>query len=189
MKIQNEKLNEYYADNGRKIRRIVDGLLACFGGLSDKDVDDFYSLANEVFVVALAEYSDDKNCTFDTFFQALLKNNIKSEITARNRIKRTCDRIAEPLDKPVTEDGEVLLMDTIIGSPSPEDLLTGGISEKTEAYLEKLTRKNRQICECIMAGLSQEQTMVKLDIGHKEFRKRMKELRSYENVSILLGGI
>ena len=32
----------YYADNAQKLRRIVDKILFKFGGLSNKDVDDFY---------------------------------------------------------------------------------------------------------------------------------------------------
>ena len=43
-------LEDYYSDNARKLHKVVDKILVKFGGLSDKDKDDFYSLANEVFV-------------------------------------------------------------------------------------------------------------------------------------------
>ena len=43
-------LEAYYADNARKLHKMVDGILLKFGGLTHKDMDDFYSLANEVFV-------------------------------------------------------------------------------------------------------------------------------------------
>ncbi len=46
----------YYADNAQKLRRIVDKILFKFGGLSNKDVDDFYSLANEVFVDVMRRF-------------------------------------------------------------------------------------------------------------------------------------
>lgn len=49
-------LNEYYANNARKLRRVVDRILLKFGGLYNKDRDDFYSLANEVFVDAMGRY-------------------------------------------------------------------------------------------------------------------------------------
>ena len=41
-------LNTYYADNAKKLHKIVDKILLKFGGLSDQDRDDFYSLANEL---------------------------------------------------------------------------------------------------------------------------------------------
>ena len=51
-----EILNAYYVDNARKLHGVVDRILLKFGGLSDKDTDDFYSLANEVFVDVMNQY-------------------------------------------------------------------------------------------------------------------------------------
>lgn len=51
-------LNTYYAQNARKLHRTVDKILLKFGGLSGKDFDDFYSLANEVFVDVMNRYDD-----------------------------------------------------------------------------------------------------------------------------------
>ena len=58
-------LRMYYADNAGKLRRMVDGILVHFGGLADKDLDDFYSLANEVFVDVMAKY--DRSQSFESF--------------------------------------------------------------------------------------------------------------------------
>lgn len=49
-------LYRYYADNAQKLHRIVDRILLKFGGLADKDRDDFYSLANEVFVDVMGSF-------------------------------------------------------------------------------------------------------------------------------------
>ena len=49
-------LNTYYANNAKKLHSTVDKILLKFGGLSNKDLDDFYSLANEVFVDVLRRY-------------------------------------------------------------------------------------------------------------------------------------
>ena len=49
-------LMTYYADNARKLHRIVDKILLRFGGLSDKDLYHFYTLANEVLVDAMRLY-------------------------------------------------------------------------------------------------------------------------------------
>ena len=46
-------LEEYYAQNAKKIRNMVDKILSGFGGVTQKDYDDFYSLAKEGFVAVL----------------------------------------------------------------------------------------------------------------------------------------
>lgn len=51
-----QMLKAYYADNARKLHKTVDKILLKFGGLSDKDMDDFYSLSNEVFVDVMRRY-------------------------------------------------------------------------------------------------------------------------------------
>ncbi len=86
-------INSYYADNARKLRRMVDKILLRFGGLSDKDKDDFYSLANEVFVDALKRY--DGVQPFGGFLYVCLSNKVMSEITKRNCYKRKADRMAD----------------------------------------------------------------------------------------------
>ena len=65
-----ELLEAYYADNAKKLRRLVDKILSKFGGLSDKDRDDFYSLANEVFVDAMRRCEDLE--AFDVYLYACL---------------------------------------------------------------------------------------------------------------------
>ena len=61
--LQKSILEDYYSDNARKLHKVVDKILVKFGGLSDKDMDDFYSLANEVFVDVMKRY-DDKGCRY-----------------------------------------------------------------------------------------------------------------------------
>ena len=51
-------LEEYYAQNAKKIRNMVDKILSGFGGVTQKDYDDFYSLANEVFVDVLRQETE-----------------------------------------------------------------------------------------------------------------------------------
>ena len=79
-------LTVYYSNNAQKLHNTVDKILLKFGGISDKDVDDFYSLANEVFVNVMRRY--DGTQSFDGFLYSCLLNKIKTEITRRNREKR-----------------------------------------------------------------------------------------------------
>lgn len=82
-------LEEYYTQNARKLRRMVDRILRRFSGISQKDYDDFYSLANEVFTGALRRF--DGTQSFEGFLYACLFNRIKTEFTKRNREKRKTD--------------------------------------------------------------------------------------------------
>ncbi len=108
-------LSAYYENNARKLRGTVDKILLKFGGLSDKDRDDFYSLANEVFLDVMNRY--DNSQPFDAFLYSCLSNRIKTEMTERNRQKRRADRYAISIDTPVN-DGESTIGDLIPDSCS-----------------------------------------------------------------------
>ena len=104
-------LNEYYKDNAKKLRGKVDKILKNFGGLSDKDYDDFYSLANAVFVDIMRRYDGVQE--FDGLLHTSLENKIKTEMTRRNRQKRQADRNSISIDTPIGEDEDSTIGDMI----------------------------------------------------------------------------
>ena len=91
-----KNLVTYYDNNAAKLRRTVDKILMKFGGISDKDTDDFYSLANEVFVNVMRRYDDSQS--FDAYLYSCLLKKIKTEMTRRNREKRMTDRMTVSID-------------------------------------------------------------------------------------------
>ena len=102
---------QYYADNARKLRKLVDRILSEFGGLADKDFDDFYSLANEVFVDVMKRY--DESQSFHAFLFSCLSNRIKTEMTKRNCEKRRADRMSVSIDSLLGEDEDLTIKDVI----------------------------------------------------------------------------
>ena len=78
---------QYYANNAKELRKIVDNIVKPFGGLSQKDMDDFYSLANEVFWIAVNDFNGVG--TFKGFLYFRLKNKIRSFMSQKNRKKRS----------------------------------------------------------------------------------------------------
>ena len=46
--LQSDILDTYYADNARKLHKVVDRILCKSGGLSSKDTDDFYSVERAI---------------------------------------------------------------------------------------------------------------------------------------------
>ncbi len=180
-------LNAYYADNARKLHEVVDRILLRFGGLSDKDMDDFYSLANEVFVDVLKRY--DNSQPFDVFLYSCLVNKIKTEMTRRNRYKRKIDRMCVSIDTPI-EDGENSRMADIIADKF--DLELEILEEREDAYspqmlsyLERLSVIQKEMLRLTAAGYLPNEIREKLHITEKQYCDNYETIHSYRNVSVL----
>ena len=181
-------LDAYYANNARKLHRTVDKILCKFGGLSDKDTDDFYSLANEVFVDVMRRY--DASQPFDGFLYSCLVNKIKSEMTRRNREKRKADRMSISLDSINNDDEECNLLDFI-----PADFDTfdeavksqecGQFQDKIQIYISKLSNRQVSILNLLVDGYKPNEIRETLKISSREYVDDMKNMKSYENIKIL----
>lgn len=179
-------LSAYYENNARKLRGIVDNILLKFGGLSDKDRDDFYSLANEVFLDVMNRY--DNSQPFDAFLYSCLSNRIKTEMTERNREKRRADRYAISIDTPVS-DGEFTIGDLIPDSCSVEKEIfeerEEGYSRRMTLYLSKLSNLQREVLRLDAAGYRPHEIKKKLHMTKKQYTDCCTAIRSYRNVSVL----
>jgi len=180
-------LNAYYADNARKLHRVVDKILSRFGGLYGKDRDDFYSLANEVFVDVMKRYDGEQS--FDGFLYSCLSNKIMSEITKRNREKRKADRMSVSLDAPVGDEDGCLLKDLIADSHDIESELFGEVNAmayKLERYLERLSKRQKKVLELLSFCYKVEEIRGMLHMTQREYEDALGCIRSYENIKILL---
>ncbi len=178
----------YYADNARKLHRIVDKILLRFGGLSDKDLDDFYSLANEVFVDAMRRY--DESQPFDIFLYSCLLNKIRSEISRRNREKRKADRMSISIDTPIEEDKNTTIGDMIADDFSIERELFDNKEERFSGrmllYLNRLSNLQKEVLRLNAAGYLPNEIREKLHINAKQYADCYAAIHSYRNVSVLL---
>ncbi len=181
-------LNAYYANNAWKLRSVVDKILMKFGGLSDKDTDDFYSLANEVFWDVLKRY--DGQQSFDAFLYSCLSNRIKSEITRRNRSKRKTDELSIPIDTPVGGDESLTIGDVI---PSEYQLENEAFAEKEEGYsskmllyLNRLSGLQKEVLKLAGDGYLPNEIKEKLHISEGQYSDCYAAIRSYRNVSVLI---
>ena len=186
--LQSDILNAYYADNAKKLHKTVDRILCRFGGLSGKDTDDFYSLANEVFADVLKRY--DYMQSFDGFLYSCLSNKIMTEITKRNREKRKADRMCVSLDAVNGDEEECNLLDFI---PSDFDTFeevakrqeSGKYQDKVERYISKLSNRQVNILNLLIDGYRPNEIQRLLEISSKEYADNMQAMRSYENIRIL----
>lgn len=181
-------INTYYADNAKKLHKVVDKILFKFGGLSNKDRDDFYSLANEVFVKAMIRY--DNVQSFDGFLYSCLSNKIMSEITRRNREKRKADRLSISLDSVNDNEEECSLLDFIASDfdTFEEVTKTQGnrqYQDKVQVYISKLSNLQINILNLLIDGYKPGEIRQVLEISSKEYTDNMQIMRSYEKVKIL----
>lgn len=182
-------INGYYADNAKKLHRMVDKILVKFGGLSNKDLDDFYSLANEVFVDVLKRY--DGIQPFDGFLYACLSNKIMTEITKRNREKRKADRMAVSLDAVSGDDEDCCLLDFMASDFDTFDEAVKSQENgqyqdnKVQMYISRLSDRQVNILNLLVDGFRPNEIRRILEISPKEYTADMQIMRSYENVKIL----
>lgn len=176
----------YYENNAKKLRKTVDKILLRFGGLSDKDIDDFYSLANEVFVDAMKRYDDSQ--TFDGFLYSCLSNKIKTEITKRNREKRRADRMSFSIDETIG-DNDYTLRDIIADSFDIEKEIFEGkeeeYSRRMQLYLSRLSDMQKEVLRLVSDGYLPNEIRKKLDINEKQYADCNAAIHSYRNISIL----
>lgn len=184
--MHNQIINTYYADNARKLHKTVDKILLKFGGLSGKDMDDFYSLANEVFVDVIKRYDDTQS--FDGFLYSCLSNKIKTEITRRNRIKRTADRMSVSIDAPVGDENGCTIGELIADGFDLEKEIFGEINTlaiKLECYLKRLSKRQKEVLELLSFCYKAAEIQELLHMTQREYTDALESIRSYENIKIL----
>ncbi len=180
-------VNEYYDNDGIKIRKLVDKILLrlrfnVYNG-------DFYSLANEIFLDALCRY--DGKSKFYTFLYTCLFQKFKTEMTRSNRIKRTADKTAISLEKMLYEDEDFTLEDKLSDGKTVENVIFNSndkefYSEKMTTYLNKLSSTQRSVLELMSIGYTQNEILLELHIDEKTYNDSVIAIRSYRNIMILL---
>ena len=180
-------LDGYYKDNAQKLRAIVDKLLRDFGGISQKDYDDFYSLANAVFAGALKQYDAARD--FDGFLYSCLSNRIKTEITRRNRIKRRADMTAISIDTPIGGESGATIGDTLQSEfdiTKEIDRETGLFrDDKVVRYLDRIPVRTRQILEMKMESIPASDIKKILKLSDNDYERYYRQARFFDYTSIL----
>ena len=82
-------VHQYCDNNMQKLKQTCYPIIIKIGGISQKDYDDLYSLAQVVFLDSLLNYNE-KICQFHPFLVSSLKKRLYSTyIRDRNRKKRS----------------------------------------------------------------------------------------------------
>ena len=178
----------YYANNAEKLHMTVNKILLKFGGLSGKDMDDFYSLANEVFVDVMNRF--DNSESFETFLYSCLSNKIKTEMTRRNREKRKADRMSISIDTPIGDDENSTIGDMIVSDNNIEKELFERNTKvewrkEVNDFLNSLSPLQRKIAFLLSDNNTPSEICEELHITIKHFENSMKRILADERIKPL----
>ena len=180
----NEKLNEYYRNDGRKICQMVNKLLFKLR-FHDVDVSDFYSLANEIIAKAIKRYDGKQD--FDGYIYRCLENKFKTEMTKRNRIKRKADKMALSLEENVGNDEDDLTIgDMVADKKTIEGELFKEEKEEwrkeVKEYLKKLSPLQRKIAFLLSDNNTPDEICEELHITMQHFENSVKRILADERI-------
>lgn len=198
-KAKQQEFLDYYCENNMQCLKYISyQIFSKFGGISEKDYDDFYSIANMVLWNDVQNFDESKGISFENILKFHLRNKFKTAMTKRNRKKRggTNDRYGSQevsLDAPVSsQDGNDTNLLEIISNDMKsdmEDQVTGlKYSDRVGKFLDNLSRRNRKIAMYIMVGYDPKDIKRILNISEREYNQAILEFRLYENICILKGG-
>lgn len=184
------RISYYCENNMAKLRTIAYPIFIKYGGITPKDYDDFYSEANKTVLSAVRIFDNSKGDDFEKFLKGCLSRKFKTLMTRRNRNKRIADRTCVSLDTPIGDENGSTLADMLpSGFDIDEELAEEiGISSgsKMEKYLEKLSKKQRQVAGYLSEGYKPSEIKELLHISEKEYSDCMMAIRAYKNIKILL---
>lgn len=180
-------INSYYKNNAKRLKTMVDRILYKLK-FTDVDADDFYSLANEIFVKILDVYDSSKD--FDGFLYSCLERKFKTEMTRRNRQKRQADKMSISWDTPIGDDGEITLKDIVPDNETIESELFNKENKdewrkEIKEYLASLSPLQRQIALLLSDRNTPEEICEELHITMKHFENSMRRILADERIRAL----
>ncbi len=204
-----EILNSYYKDNARKLHNVIDQIFyRKYGGTANKDMDEFYSVGNDVFTdIILNDRYDSSKGNFDGFLYGALDLAIIDEFKRQNRDKRTAKIEIEVkngkgeiekkkvpvlniyMDAPIGEGENSTIGDMIQDSFDMEAALSEKMGifreERVEKYLSSLSKVQRQIIEMKMENMSAYEIKQKLKLSDKEYNEQFSLIKSFNNIKTI----
>lgn len=180
-------LEEYCANEMKKLKQICYPLLIKIGGISEKDYDDFYSIALDALADSVLRYDETKKCQFNTFLVGNIRRKFNTEIRDRNRAKRIPAKKLESTSNLVTEDG-VELGETIPSKFDTYETACEYLFEgtKIERYLDKLSYTQRKIVSLLSDGYKAKEIRELLHMDSKQYSNNLAAIQAYENIRELM---
>ena len=190
-------IDEYCCDDMKKLKEICNPIIMKIGGISGKDYDDIYSLAQFVLYKSVKNYDKDNanGASFKTFLYNILSRRIYATyIRDKNRQCRSNTKIGKngevifipdvSLDAPTEETNDIkekIASDYNIEEESEFDFDT---DENIEKFMSSLSNIQRKILEMKMKEVPTEEIKSELALSDVKYNKEMKSIKLNENVSL-----
>lgn len=185
-----EVLKKYSENDMARLKRLAFPIIAKFGGLSQMDYDDFYSIANETLWKAARDYNEDYSenpIKFENFLYGCLIKKFRSYMTERNRQKRIPIQLITSIDATVSDDSDRTYADVIESdfemSKYIDDLYG---NHNFDEFIAGLSKKQLAIVDLIMQGYDNETIKTILNMTDKRFRTCMDGMRTFHNHVLLV---
>ena len=205
-------INSYYENNAKKLNTLVNKIFfEKYGGIANKDIDEFYGIATDVFIdICKHDRYDEKKGDFEGFLYNSLKFGIIDEIKKRQRDKRCykVDELDENGNKILDENGKIkrkIIQDVSLDAPIQDsdnltykdtiqadfnidvhvERISDSYSDKVEEYLNLLTVGQQKIAKLIMKGYQKKDIKELLGISEKEYQNNWKSMTAYCKKRIL----
>ena len=179
---------ELYCDNEmRKLKQICNPMITKIGGISDKDYDDFYSIALGVLSDTVLKFEPEKEVEFQCYLASNNKRKFKTEVRDRNRKKRIPTKKISSINALVTEDGCELSEKIQSKFDTFEEACGDNFDgTKIEKYLKRLSIDQRKIVKLLSDGYKAKEIRKLLHMSNKEYSENLSAIQAYENVKILM---
>lgn len=191
-------LHEYCDNEMAEIKKMCNLIIMNAGGISGKEYDDIYSLAQFLLFKCVKKYdaNNKKGASFKTFYRGILNRRLYAtylrdknrQCRSNTRIDKDGNRVFLPdvsLDAP-TKDCVDTLERISISPILEDDFFKPDLKEIIKEYLNNLSDEQLEVANLFMEGYHANDIKDILHITQTEFNNRMNGMKSYRNISILL---
>lgn len=201
-------IQDLYADNQYKLIQICNKEMMRFGGLSQKDADDFYSRAGQEISIAKKneKYDSSKGKSVFEFFVGVIKRAVWKEMSYKNRAKRQVVLQIEEndekgniikkkkyiptvsMDTHIGDEDGMTIGDTLQSDFDIDNVINGKIEnygENITEFLKSLSGMQKKIALLIMKGHDSFDIKSILNITEKQYKDCWSVITSYDKKRIL----
>lgn len=190
-------IDEYCCDGMKKLKKLCNPIIMKIGGISEKDHDDIYSLAQFLLYKSVKNYDKDNanGASFKTFFYNILSRRIYATyIRDKNRQCRSNTRISKngevifipdvSLDAPTEETQDIkekIASDYNVEDASEFDFT---VDENVENFMSSLSNIQRKILEMKMKEIPTDKIRSELGISAAKYAKEMESIKLNEGLLV-----
>lgn len=198
------EINEDHPENSaRKLHNFVDKILSEFGGITDFDKDECYSIANLYIAKYIKTQLEDgiedlDEKKFDSFMYFGIKNKIKSYITKKNRGKRCKIITTKEGDKEVkqyiypvsldgmsTDDGDSKYIDVIPSDFNLDKELDISVeNESVQLFLDSLPDIQKKLLLMKMENIPVHEIKKSLELTENAYTQCMQSIRENKMINL-----